>query len=385
MQARTAATLASQEDHRQAHARTGNPHLLRLKEFAHRNRILAALLDFRRRRRLERDFARHLAASVGAAIQWREAKEPLRLAGDIVARLLRSPEPLPRKGSPSIVGIRAQDVALLAEAVSAGSRFGAKELAAAARIASLEPVNLDAFKLYLAMLWLTNEPTIAQLRRTRAELIALHMSCEPRLARAERSIESFAAAQAPPLAHVKLIGTGDRYAFDARTAVLGVPSSDGYQALPQKVFQGLALLTLACNPRCVLKLDDDHRLADARELERILQFASRADAPLQLGEVNRVPLPSAHHRAWHFGKCGDAPIGSQVLEMPTPLEWAAGSAGYVLNRAALWRVLWSSLYYARWLEEIVYEDMALAEVAAKTGIRIVRTDMRRAIGAVADY
>ena len=71
--------------------------------------------------------------------------------------------------------------------------------------------------------------------------------------------------------------------------------------------------------------------------------------------------------------------------MPTPLQWAAGSAGYVLNRPALWRILWASLYYDHWLKEILYEDLALAEVAAKTGIRIVNAPLARAIGAVSEY
>jgi hypothetical protein len=385
LQAPTATTLASDRERTETNARADNHFLRLLKAFAHRQRFIAALLASRRQRRLARAFEQHLAASIGTAVQWHAADEPLSLASDIIARLQRCPEPPPRKGSPSIVGIRAHDVTTLARSLSARAPFGAAELAAAARIASLEPANLDAFKLYLAALWLSNAQTIARLRATCTENIALHMTCAPRLARADRSIDSFRSPGSLQLTHVKLIGIGAEYEFDSRSAVLGVPSSDAYQSLPQKVFQGLALLTLACNPRCVLKLDDDHRLADAGELGRILKFASRTNEALQLGEVNRVPLPSAHHRAWHFGKCGDAPIGSQVLAMPTPLEWAAGSAGYVLNRAALWRVLWSSLYYARWLDEIVYEDIALAEAATKTGIRIVRTDMRRALAAVTEY
>ncbi len=360
--------------------RTGPLH--RLKAWAHRRKLLAALVEMRKSGRRERDFSLHLTETVGAAVRWRTSHEVLQTAREIIRRLQSAPEPAPRKGSPSIVSIRAADVALLANRLSAPLALDEGALRAAMRIASLEPASAEAFTLYLAILWLANERTIAEVRGVCTDRIVLHMTCASRIARAERSIESFGTAA---LTHLKLIGTGEHYTFDAEHRLLGVPSRDTYECLPQKVFQALALLTLACDPACVLKLDDDHRLADATEADRLLDYAARTTDAVQLGEVNRTPLPSAHHRAWHFGKCGRAPIGAQVLEMPTPVKWAAGSAGYVLNRAALWRVLWSSLYYARWLDEIVYEDIALAEVATKTGIRIVKTDMRRAIGAVTEY
>jgi hypothetical protein len=155
--------------------------------------------------------------------------------------------------------------------------------------------------------------------------------------------------------------------------------------LPQKVFYGLALLTLACNPESVLKLDDDHRLKNVDELSRLLAYASNSPEPMQLGEVNRTPSPSAHHRAWHFDKCSNPQLNRQLLEMPAPVKWAAGSSGYILNRPALWRLLWASLYYRQWLDQILYEDIALAEVADKTGIRIVHVPLSGAIGAVTEY
>lgn len=368
---------------RSAHrARSRSLELHRLKAWTHRQKHLAALLELRMDSKRERDFSLHLHETIGTAVRWRSADEALQTARDIVHRLQLVPEPPPRKGSPSIVSIRATDVALLAQSVNEHKLLGPQSLCAAMRIASLEPASADAFKLCLAVLWLANERAILELRGACSDRVVLHMTCAPRLARAERSIESFGADE---LTHLKLIGTGERYAFDVTSKLLGVPSRDTYECLPQKVFQGLALLTLACNPQCVLKLDDDHRLAGKAEVVRLLNYAAQTSEAVQLGEVNRTPLPSAHHRAWHFGKCGEAPVGSQVLEMPTPVKWAAGSAGYVLNRAALWRVLWSSIFYARWLDEIMYEDIALAEVATKTGIRIVKTDMRRAIGAVSDY
>jgi hypothetical protein len=184
---------------------------------------------------------------------------------------------------------------------------------------------------------------------------------------------------------LKLIGNGERYAYDAANSLVSAHSKDSYECLPQKVFYGLALLTLACNPDCILKLDDDHRLKSSGELDRLLTFASNSGEPMQLGEVNRTPSPSAHHRAWHFGKCTDADLNQRLLEMPAPTKWAAGSSGYILNRPALWRILWASLYYRQWLDQVLYEDISLAEVASKTGIRIVHVPLSQAIGVVSEY
>src|SRR5690606_23476892 len=119
-----------------------------------------------------------------------------------------------------------------------------------------------------------------------------------RLARAQRSIESFANGAGLEVAHLTLTGNGERYAYDPKSALLTAPSADSYECLPQKVFHGLAILTLALDPRCVLKVDDDHRLRDAHALRRLIAFASATHEPVQLGEINRTPLPSAHHRAW---------------------------------------------------------------------------------------
>jgi len=210
------------------------------------------------------------------------------------------------------------------------------------------------------------------------------MTCMPRIGRAEKSVESF-----PPnvcgTTHLKLVGTGVEYSYERSAALLGVPARDSYECLPQKVFDAMSMLVLAHNPSVLLKLDDDHRLANADELEQLLTYAADSSEPVQLGEVNRTPSPSAHHRGWHFGKCANPELNDRIVEMPAPSKWAAGSSGYIVNRAAMWRILWATLYYRQWLAEILYEDIALAEVATKTGIRIVNVRMNRAITAVTDY
>jgi hypothetical protein len=357
----------------------------RLKEWAHRNRVVASWLEQSKDRRRDKAFATYLLASVGKAVRWQSHEEVVRYASERLAVLHSMQAPALRKGSPSKVAIRAVDLDVIKPALENDSPIGDRELAAAGRVASIDPEELDGFKLYLAILWLRNEPVIRAIRSAARERIVLHMSCTPRLARAELSIQSFAGDAVLNATHLKLTGNGEQYAFDTATSLLSSHSADSYECLPQKVFYGLALLTMACNPSVVLKLDDDHRLKDLAQLEDLLSFAENSTEALQLGEVNRTPSPSAHHRAWHFGKCATADRNNRLLEMPAPSKWAAGSSGYILNRGALWRVLWASLYYRQWLDQILYEDIALAEVASKTGIRLVHVPLGRAIGTVSDY
>jgi hypothetical protein len=357
----------------------------RFKEWAHRNRAISSWIELIKDRQRDSAFDANLQASVGEAVLWHSHNEVLQYSRQRLASLRAMQAPAPRKGSPSKVIIRAADLDLLNPSLDGDSPIGDRELAAAERVASIDPEELDPFRLYLGIFWLRNESVIRSLRTVSRERIVLHMSCTPRLARAELSIQSFAGDTQLNATHLKLVGNGERYAFEPSTALLSAHSRDSYECLPQKVFYGLALLAIACNPSCVLKLDDDHRLKNATELERLLAYAANSSDALQLGEVNRTPSPSAHHRAWHFGKCATAELNEKLLEMPAPSKWAAGSSGYILNRGALWRVLWASLYYRQWVEQILYEDIALAEVAAKTGIRIVHVPLSRAIGAVSDY
>ena len=358
-----------------------------MKQFVHRSRLLSALMDAVRNYRRDRRFSSHLGQSIGTAAQWERAEVVQDVAFRQVQRLLCASEPTRQKGFPPLSPIRAREVATLEDALRprSGQSLGASELAAAARVASLDPADAGAFLLYLAVFWLINQQVIAALRARSSPWLVLHLTCWPRLSRAEQCIDSFGAQRGSDLSHIKLVGTGAHYTFEANHGVLGVPSGDGYESLPPKVFQALAILTLACQPSGVLKLDDDHRLQDGALLRRFMQSAAEAPDAVQYGQVHRMHLPSSHHRAWHFGKCRDSAVGSRVLEMPAPQQWAAGSAGYILNRPALWRVLWGSLYYQRWLNEILYEDIALAELASKTGIRVVSTHMDQAITSVGEY
>lgn len=359
--------------------------MLGLKDRVHRSRFITELVNRVQWRSHERHFERHLADSVGEAVQWQSREHVVAdLRNSIELLSLAEPGPV-RKGSPSRQAIMNPSLQALKQVMDRGAEISAADLRVAARIASLDPANLRAFRLYLAAYWLRNEPAIVQLRAKSAEQLIVHISCLPRQSRARDSVDSFERLGRDNAQQLLLVGHASENSFDVDGSVLRITADDSYEGLPRKTFEGLSLLALARNPACILKVDDDHRLKDSVALGRLLDFAAETRGALQMGEMNRVQLPSAHHRAWHFGKCTSPELNDRILTLPAPRRWAAGSAGYILNRAALWRVLWASLYYDRWLGEILYEDLAVAEVAIKTGIRLINAPMHSAIGAVEEY
>jgi hypothetical protein len=151
------------------------------------------------------------------------------------------------------------------------------------------------------------------------------------------------------------------------------------------VFRCYQILVIACNPACIIKLDDDHRLANPKDMLALLYRAARHREPVQLGFLRTLNIPSAHCRGWHIGKCADQTISQQPCEMPAPLTFICGGFGYVLNRPALWRMAWATLYYRQWLDTIPgYEDVAVGEVAEKTWIHKLHSPLN-AISAVTAY
>lgn len=330
-------------------------------------------------------FDRLLERTVGRAAGWTSEAEVLAE----VHRGLRTvidaaPVPL-RKGSPDLVALKAADARRLVAMMPALRSDGERALRLAGDIASVDPRDEAAFALYLAVFWFVHAPVIAALKALRAEHLVLHMSCRPRLARAMESVASFDGLAAPRLAHVTLVGHGGEgfYRFDGR--VLEVPAGDGYDQLPAKMASALALLAIACDPRCVIKLDDDHRVGDGAALMRLLERCARVRRPLQAGHLYFTPYPSGHNRGWHLGKCPGRPIDARPLAFPTPNCWASGEYGYLLNRAALRRMPWAALYWRDWLAAITYEDIAMGEIGARLGIDLRQAPLERAVSALHAY
>jgi hypothetical protein len=346
-------------------------------------------VDLVRRHRKKKRYATVLQEIYGEAVQWVSFMEVKRIVFSIAQRISEAPVPQQlMKGEPDLSPIQRRCASIILDCIDwpEDSAKGQDMLRAAQKLASLFPDDIDAFRLYVAVFWIVNYTVITSLRDAiRTPYVAVHMTCRPRMERAASSIVSFAAIPSYALAHVTLIGNGSTFAFDAGKNILEVPAGDAYEHLPAKVFSCYQILVMSCNPACIIKLDDDHRLANPKDMLALLYRATRHREPVQLGFLRRLKIPSANSRGWHIGKCADEIISQQPWEMPAPLTFICGGLGYVLNRPALWRMAWATLYYRQWLDAIPgYEDVAVGEVAEKTWIRKLHSPIN-AISAITDY
>lgn len=347
--------------------------------------IVSVLADTARSLVKQRRFDRMLERTVGAASQWGSEEAVLAVAHLGLRTVIDAPpEPL-GKGAPDLVAIKAADARRLALMLPCLREHGAQALSAAADIASIDPRDEAAFSLYLAVFWLVHRRTIVALKALGATNIALHMSCRPRLSRAMESVSSFQAIPGASLQHITLVGNGEECAYHYADGLLEVPAADGYDQLPMMMARAYAMLAIACDPRCVLKLDDDHRIGDPAALMRLIEQCGRSRGALQTGHVYFTPQPSGHNRGWHYGKCPEQACNFRPMTYPTPMSWVSGEHGYLLNAAALRRFPWAVLCYRDWLGSILYEDIAVGEIGARLGIRVQHVPLARAVSAVQSY
>ncbi len=333
----------------------------------------------------QRRFDRMLERTVGRASTWVSEEAVLAEAHRGLRAVIDAP-PLPlRKGAPDLVSIKAAEARRLALLLPALHEDASLAMYLAETIAAVDPRDEAAFELYLAVFWLAHQPTILALKALRATNIALHMSCRPRLARAQESVSSFDAIPEASLLHIRLVGNGQDCAYRFAEGVLEVPAGDSYDQLPMKMVRAFAMLAIACDPRCVVKLDDDHRIGDAAALMRLIERSGRSRRALQTGHLYFTPHPSGHNRGWHYGKCPDHAGNHRPLTYPTPMSWASGEYGYLLNAAALRRFPWAALYYRDWLGDILYEDIAVGEIGARLGIQMQHAPLERAVSALQAY
>lgn len=316
-----------------------------------------------KQRRLDRqltDMANVLAQ--GPAKAWHAE----RLHAQLLS-LLGQPATALRKGAPDLLRMKkgwAEELKVLA-------RLGTVDesaLAIAEKMASVDPRDELARRIWLHAFVLCHSDLIHALTPLCGAQVALHMSCVPRLDRARSSVQSFEGSSLTSLQHLCLVGHAKPYELDVSAAVLKVPALDTYEHLPSKVVDAYALLACVPGVQAVIKMDDDHRLGHAGALQRLLDKAAHSKAAVQLGHVYHTPFPAAHSHGWHLGKCKDPLFAEAPYGFPAPLSWATGEFGYVLNRPALLRMVWARLYYRRWLSQVMYEDIALGEIADKLGI-----------------
>lgn len=283
-----------------------------------------------------------------------------------------------RKGQPDLQAKKRGWAEEVLPAIASGAFDGAC-LSVVEGMAALDPRDDVARRAWLCAFRWHHFDLIEAMRQPLGGHVALHMSCKPRIDRAKASVQSFDAFQAGRLSHLILVGHGAPYAFDADNLILAAPALDTYEHLPSKVVDAYALLACVPGIQAVIKMDDDHRLAHGDALQALLLKAARHKGAVQLGHVYHTPFSAAHSHGWHLGKCKDPAFAEVPFGFPAPLSWATGEFGYVLNRPALLRMLWARLYYRRWLSQVMYEDIALGEIADKLGIAKKATAMDQAL------
>jgi hypothetical protein len=345
--------------------------------------LIRFLITLARERKKQQRFHKLLVETVGQAATWSSRTAPVEIAREQIQRLQTAPAVQLRKGAPDLVQIK-KDLAGQLEQMLANPGEVSTALELAEKIASIDPRDQQAYLLYLAVFWLQNEAVILALKRMAAPTLALHMTCKPRLSRADESIASFRHSNPVLMRHIKLIGNGCHYRFDETSCTLEVPAEDTYDHLPYKVVCAYAILAISGAFPVIVKLDDDHRLGNESILKRLMG-AARTSHPVQLGHLYITPFPAGHSRAWHFGKCPNKAVNDKPLSFPTPITWASGEYGYLINQASAMRFNWAHLYYRDWLLQILYEDIALGEIASKTWIRCEHVDLSAALNAKEDY
>jgi hypothetical protein len=310
--------------------------------------------------------------------KWEKADQVLAVANECIKGIFNEAPATLRKGAPDLVSQKkmwAKDI-FNATSIHLVNEEG---LAVAEKIAAIDPRDANARRLWLACFWLQNKKTISAIKSTQAPLVALHMSCKPRLDRAQASIDSFQSIPSKDLTHVKLIGNGSIYDYQQSSSLLQVPALDTYEHLASKVIDAYTLLAFCPGIKAVIKMDDDHRLLNANQLLRFLRKSARNKRATQSGTFYFTPFPAGHNHGWHHGKCKDPTFGDAAFGFPAPLSWATGEHGYILNRPALLRTIWARLYYRRWLKSVLYEDIALGEISEKLDIKRSPTDLSKAI------
>jgi len=299
-------------------------------------------------------------------------------------RIIRSTTQSVRvKGHPDIGAIRSMFARQLRDDLI-GATPRAVESARTA--ASLDMGDSEAFQLFCVTFEMLNRQALVAARKTLAPFVILHMSCLPRLERATESAASFRFSSAE-VSNIYVVGFGHvgEFTFDATRMMLTVPEDDGYAGLAGKVIAAFTFLRLCSQVKVVLKVDDDHRLANLENLELLFSRAWSCKFAAAFGEVVNAVTLGAHNRVWHFGKTGQDMLSCRPYTMAGTSRFVAGSAGYLINRPAMDLLFWSYVYFRDQIAAGLYEDQTVSDLLERQGGRLIDVDMARAVSAVTSY
>jgi hypothetical protein len=290
----------------------------------------------------------------------------------------------PIKGHPDINAIKRKLGQQVQRELASGD--AALALRSAHRMAAMDMRDTQSFRFYLGLVNLVNAATFAQLRAALTRHVVMHLSCAPRIARAQESCQSFAPAQAQGISQIIVVGSASalRFEYDAASRVLTVPASDAYEHLPAKVVAAMACFALAGHVEAVLKVDDDHRLKQLEELQRMFDRVHSRN-PVQMGRRTNIGVLGHHVRVWHFGKTADPALSDLPFSLPGTTRWLNGANGYFLNQQALRLLWWSHVYFSEYIRIGLYEDITISDLIERQGGRLEMADMKRVLSTVDSY
>jgi hypothetical protein len=292
--------------------------------------------------------------------------------------------PPQKKGQPHTSHIKRELARELDAQLARAAAVDATTLELAHRLVAVDMSAAHTFDAYVGLIEIANAAALRQARESLARNVVMHLSCVPRIVRAEASCASFAGV--PDVSQVIVVGSASAhtYQFDVHTRILTVPAGDTYEHLPAKVFAAMFFFALCRNIETVLKVDDDHRLADRRRLADYFEDA-RVETPLQIGSLNNIGVLGNHARVWHFGKCADGSLNAKPFTLPGTTRWINGANGYFVNRAALRLLFWSQIYFPDYIRLGLYEDMTVSDLLERQGARLIKADMARILKTVDQY
>lgn len=207
----------------------------------------------------------------------------------------------------------------------------------------------------------------SHLADSREGLVIVVTGCRPRAARLLQTIRRFATAS-PDTAVIGVVGDPTlrdwELRFDPRTAVLSLPVSDAYEALPLKVGWAVLAVALGGEGRSVLKVDDD---AAPGDLDRCVELltALKRDGQAAAGYPITTATPLSLDRGWHIGK-SSAPANRIAFNTIATRNWMSGGAGYLLSARGVAIVASHALHSWGFFETMLYEDITISMVLNAT-------------------
>ena len=320
----------------------------------------------------------HWWSPLGAAAELSEVQAAL----ERITRSASAPPPV--KGHPDVNAIKREFGRQVAEDLARGGPQQA--LQSAHRMASMDMRDASLFQLYVSLVGLANAATFAKLREVLSPHVILHLSCGPRVARAQESCHSFMPAERHGVTQIIVVGSAEAscFSYAPETRVLTVPAADSYEQLPAKVVAAMYCLALTGRVQAVLKVDDDHRLNQLDELQRAFQRV-QSSTPVQMGRRTNIGVLGQHVRVWHFGKSADPILNDRPFTLPGTTRWLNGASGYFLNQQALRLLLWSHVYFAEYIRIGLYEDITISDLLERQGARLKILDMTRILATVDNY